>query len=337
MNVLVVGGGGTIGSTVAYTLATQFPAMDLTLADSQTEFTEGHAIDIHHSRCHVAHSVGRKEFDDKRPGEVAVVDPESSPSTDPIDAADVIVVTASAPRDPDSFERGGRLSALEENLELAAELGEWLAEGEPTPTVVVANPSDRITHRYWEETGWPRRFFLGYSLSETARIADELARRVDADDLDAGTLDDDSVSPADVYCPILGEHGEHIVPVFSRATVAGEPIGLSVDEREEILDYVRSIPYEVIEMRDGEDSSRWVTSRGVSLIVSRLLEDGTDPNDPVCLSTPLQGEYGLEETCVSVPVVLDGDGVAEIVEWELSADERERLERAAAAVRESLD
>lgn len=339
MNVLVVGGGGTIGATVAYTLAVQHPSMDLTLADPETTITEGHAIDIHHSRCHASHAVGRPTFAD-RPGSVSVVDPDSDPGTDPIDAADVIVVTASAPRDPESFERGGRLSTLEENLEIAAELGEWFAEAEPTPTVVVSNPSDRVTHGYWEASGWPRRCFLGYSLSETARIADELAHWAsDRNGADASGVDakfGNGVSPADVYCPIIGEHGEHMVPVFSRATIDGEPVELSADEREEILDYVRSIPYDVIEMRGG-DSSRWVTGRGVSLIVSRLLEGGTDPDDPVCLSTPLRGEYGLEDVTLSVPVVLDESGVADVVEWDLAPDEREGLEDAAAAVRESLE
>ncbi|MDQ2051907.1 lactate dehydrogenase [Natronolimnohabitans sp. A-GB9] len=326
MHVLVIGGGGTIGATVAYTLAVTHPTADLTLADPQTDVTEGHAIDIHHARCHAAHAVGRPAFDDARPGSLEVVDTETGTDPGLVDDADVVVVAASAPRDPGSFERGGRLSVLEENLELAAELGDWFASAEPTPTVVVANPSDRVTHRLWESSSWPRRCFLGYSLSESARIADELARRVDGD-----------VSPADVSCPILGEHGEHMVPLFSRATVDGDPVSFSAAEREAILDAVRSIPYDVIEKRGGDDSSRWVTGRGVALLVSRLLEGGTDPDEPVCLSTPLDGAYGLEDVSLSVPVVLDGDGVAEIVEWELTATERERLERAATAIRDSLE
>lgn len=325
MNVLVVGGGGTIGSTAAYTLAVEFPTADLTLVDPRTDVSEGHAIDLRHARSHAAHSVGRPAVDGQRPGDVRSLTPgDAGPGL--IDDADAIVVTASAPRSPDSFERGGRLSVLEQNLEIAAELGEWFRDGEPTPTVVVANPCDRVAHRLWMASGWPRRCFLGYSLSETARIADELARRVD-----------DDVSPAEVSCPILGEHGEYMVPAFSRATVAGEPLELSAAAREAILDDVRSIPYDVIDMRGADDSSRWVTGRGAALIVARLLEGGTDPTDPVCLSTPLAGEYGLEGVSLSVPVVLDAGGVADIREWELAPAESERLERAAAAVRESLE
>ncbi|SEH14440.1 malate dehydrogenase [Natronorubrum sediminis] len=333
MHVLVVGGGGTIGSTVAYTLATQHPSLEVTLADPKVERAEGHAIDLFHSRSHAAHAIGRPEFETSTLGDVSVIDPTSSPGPDPVEAADAIVVTASEPRSPDSFQRGGRLSVLERNLEIASDLGEWFASADPTPTVVVANPSDRVTHRLWEASGWPRGSFLGYSLSETARIADEIARRVSEREAADGR-----VSAADVYCPILGEHGEHMVPVFSRTTIDGRPVEFPEAERAEILDYVRSVPYDVIDMRDNGDSSRWVTGRGISLIVSRLLEGGTDPNsDPVCLATPLDGEYGLEGVSLSVPVVLDETGVAEIVEWELSADERQRLERAAESIRESLE
>jgi malate dehydrogenase len=322
MNVLVVGGGGTIGSTVAYTLAVRHPEATVTLADPKTEVTAGHAIDLRHSQCHAAHAAGRPSFDGVRPGTVTTVDPTADPGTDPIETADAIVVAASASRDPDSFERGGRLSNLERNLEIAADVGEWLGDAAPTPTVVAANPTDRVTYRLWETSGWPRERFLGYSLSETARIADELARRFDA-------------SPAAVSCPVLGEHGEHMVPAFSRATVDGEPIDLSAAEREAVLDYVREVPYDVIDVRGGDDSSRWVTSRGVAAIVARLVAGGTE--EPVCLSTPLAGEYGFEDVSLGVPVRLDADGVAGIVEWDLAPDERDRLERAAAAVRRSLE
>ncbi|THE64958.1 lactate dehydrogenase [Salinadaptatus halalkaliphilus] len=322
MNVLVVGGGGTIGITTAYTLAVDRPGLDITLADPRTEVTDAHATDLRHSQCHASHAIGRPAFED-RPGTISTVDPTDEPGQAALEAADAVVVTASEPRSMDNLKRGGRLAVLERNLEIAADLGEWFGASGPTPTVVVANPSDRVTHRLWEASGWPRSSFVGYSLSETARLADELARRTDA-------------APDEIYCPILGEHGEHMVPVFSRATAAGEALSFSSGERQAILDYVRQVPYDVIDKRGADDSSRWVTGRGAALLVSRLLAGGTDRNDPVCLATPLDGEYGLEDVTLSVPVVLDSDGVAEILEWELTDEERRGLEDAADAIRSSL-
>lgn len=313
MNVLVVGS-GTIGSTVAYTLSVMRPSADITLVDADSDVAEGHAIDIRHSTRHAGHAVGRPDFVPGEQGTVRSADPDP----ELVDAADSIVVTASVPRPEGGSERGGRLTFLEQNLEVADDIASWLQDADPTPVVAVTNPVDRITHRLWTATGWPRRYFLGYALSERARITDEVARRVDA-------------APRAVSVPILGEHGEHIVPVFSRATVDGEPIELSPTEREEIREYVRNVPYEVMNLRDPSDSSRWVSGRGVAGLVARLDEGSTETS--VCLSTPLDGEYGFENVSMSVPVRLGPAGVEEIVEWSLTAEESDRLDAAYEAVR----
>lgn len=314
MDVLVVGGGGTIGSTVAYTLSVLDSSTNVTLVDTRADAAEGHAVDLRHSTRHIAHAAGRPDFESESIGTIKA----ASPDHELVDAADCVVVTASVPRPAGGDERGGRLTFLEQNLEVADDVAAWLGAADPTPVVVVTNPLDRIVHRLWQRTGWPRRRFIGYSLSESARIADELARLTD-------------VTLADVYCPVLGEHGEHVVPVFSRATVGGQPLDLSPAERRDVVEYIRDVPYDVLQLRGAADSSRWVTGRGVAAVVRRLL-DGTS-SEPICLSTPLDGEYGFEDVSLSVPVRLGEGGVDEIVVWSLSEDEQERFERAYRAVR----
>lgn len=314
MDVVVIGGGGTVGSTVAYTLSVQSPTADITLVDVDDNAAAGHAIDIRHSTCHVAHALGRPDFGPEAPGTVRTAD--ASPSV--VSGADCVVMTASAPRPADGDVRGGRLKFLERNRKIVDDIASWLKEADSTPVIVVSNPVDRLTYRLYRQVGWPRRHFLGYSLSETARIADEIARRTDA-------------SPRDVYCPILGEHGEHIVPIFSRATVGGDPLDLSEAERKNIIEYIRDVPYNVLKLRGASDSSRWVTARGVASIVRRLDDGHADM--PVCLSTPLKGEYGLKDLSLSVPVHLDSDGVADIVEWSLTEAEYAALEVAYRSIR----
>lgn len=314
MDVLIVGG-GTVGSTVAYTLSVLNPSANVTLADIRSDVAKGHAIDLRHSTRHAAHGVGRPDFDTEDLGTVRAGEPNS----EAVAEADCVVITASAPRPEGGDERGGRLSFLDENLAIADEVAKRLRTTDPTPVVVVSNPVDHITYRLWSRTDWPRRYFLGYSLSETARIADEIARIAD-------------VSPREVYCPILGEHGEHVVPVFSRATVEGEPLDLSPQERDEIIEYVRDVPYDVLNLRGASDSSRWVTGRGVAATVARL-RDGAAAESPVCFSTPLDGEYGFEDVSLSVPIRLGEAGVEEILEWSLPEDERARFERAYRAIR----
>ena len=314
MRVTVIGGGGAVGATVAYTLAIDRPALDVQICDVDGDAAWGHATDARHARLHASHPVGP---DVSATGDVTTIDP----GPEAVRGADYVVVTASVPRPEGGAERGGREAFWPGNRDLADEIAEWLRDAEPCPVVVVTNPADRMVSRLHDRSGWPCERFLGYSLSETARIADAIGRRADAD-------------PATVDCPILGEHGEHIVPAFSRATVDGEPLDLDATAREEILEYVRSVPYDVMDRRGRRDSSRWVTGRGASLVVESMLDGGTD--DPICLATPLDGAYGIDGVAVSVPVVLSETGVDRVVEWELADDERAALEAAARAVREAI-
>lgn len=311
MRVTVVGGGGTVGSTVAYTLAANCPPLDIRLCDIDADAAWGHATDVRHARCHAGNPLGRTE---PPTGDVAAV----APGPEAVRDVDCVVVTASVPRPEGGAERGGREAFWPANRDVADEVADWFRAVDPCPVVVVSNPVDRMVWRLYDRSGWPRRRFLGYSLSETARVADELARRVDAD-------------PATVDCPVLGEHGEHLVPAFSRATVAGDPLALDHETRQEVLEYVRSVPYDVIQRRGRRDSSRWVTGRGVALVVETLLDGGTD--DPVCLSTPPAGAYGIEGIAIGVPVRLSGGGVERVLEWDLPTDERTALEEAARAIR----
>lgn len=313
MRVTVVGGGGTIGSTLAYTLAIERPRLDIRLCDVDADAAWGHATDVRHARCHAGGALGRAN---PPTGEVGTV----APGPEAVRDADCVVVTASVPRPDGGAERGGREAFWPANRDVADEVAGWLRATDPCPVVVVSNPVDRMVWRLHERSGWAGDRFLGYSLSETARIADALARRVDAD-------------PAAVDCPVLGEHGEHLVPAFSRATVAGEPVAIDDETREAVLEYARSIPYDVIQRRGRRDSSRWVTGRGAALVVETLLDGGTD--DPVCLSTPPDGAYGIDGVAVGVPVRLSEEGVARVVEWDLAADERRALDAAAEAIREA--
>lgn len=311
MHVTVIGGAGSVGSTVAYTLAVTVPDVRLRLVDVETDAVAGHGTDIEHAMNHTTHAVGSSIAEDVRGGRAPVR--TMAPGPDVVEDTDCIVVTYNVSRTEDAVQRGGRESYFEQNRQVADELGEWMADSEPCPVVVVTNPVDRITHRIWEQSGWPRESILGYSLSETARAAAEIGRIRDVD-------------ASSVSCPMIGEHGENVVPVFSRTTVDGEPVDLSDDERQQVLDYVRDVPYDVMRQRGPDESSRWVSGRGAAAVAHAILNGGTA--DPICLSVPLTGEYGYEDVCLSVPIHLSADGWDSIEQWSLSSWERDRLDAA---------
>ncbi len=313
MNAAIIGGAGTVGATTAYTLSLIKPNVDVTLVDIASDVAAGHTIDMRTALGHAAHPAG-KDFSSGG-GQVRTVEPGARNLED----ADCIVMAASVPRPADSAERGGRRTFLKHNSELIEQIASWLGQIEPRPVVTVTNPLDLINYRLARALDWDRRYCIGYSLSETARLADQLARCLD-------------VPPAAISCPTMGEHGEHLVPVFSRATVDGEQISLSINERKQITEAVKDVPYDVIHLRGPQETSRWVTSRGVASLVASILEDG--PSDPICCSVPLDGEYGYRNLSLSVPLRLSSDGVEDIIEWELSAFERRALDEAADAVGE---
>jgi malate dehydrogenase len=311
MHATVIGGAGSVGSTVAYTLATTVPDLELRLVDVDEEAAAGHATDVEHATNHDTHAAGRAIAPDVRGGSGPVT--TAAPGPEVVRDTDCLVVVYNVSRTKAAVGRGGRESYYEQNRPVAEEIGGWMEGADPVPVVVVTNPVDRITNRIYEASPWPRESFLGYSLSETARAVAEIGRLRDAD-------------PHAVECPMMGEHGENLVPVLSRTTVDGDPVDLSADEREHLLDYVREIPYEVMRQRGAEESSRWVSGRGTAAVAHAILAGGTD--EPICLSVPLEGEYGYEGVCMSVPVVLSGEGWERIERWSLAEDERERLDAA---------
>ena len=313
MDVSIIGGAGTIGATTAYTLTLLDPDLDVTLVDVQEEAASGHAIDIRTGIGHGSHPAGAM----MPTGSGTVT--AGAPRPEAVADADCIVVAASIPRPTDSAKRGGRLAFLERNGELVDGIASWMKSVEPRPIVTVTNPLDPINHRMWNALGWDRRYCIGYALSETARLAHQVARHADA-------------HPSDISCPTMGQHGEHLVPLFSRLTVDGESVSLSADERERILEAVKDLPYDIMALRGSEETSRWVTSRGVASLVASILDGG--PDEPACVSVPLDGEYGYDDLSLSVPVRLSSDGVQEIVEWNLTPTERTALDKAAEAVGE---
>lgn len=311
MHVTVIGGAGSVGSSVAYTLAVTIPEVRLRMVDVRSDTVAGHGTDIEHAMNHRVHPVGEALASDVQGGKPPVT--SMPPDSTIVEDTDCIVVVYNVSRTESAVQRGGRESYFEHNREVADEIGSWMADSDPCPVVVVTNPVDRITHRLWTQSGWPRDYFLGYSLSETARAAAEIGRLFD---VDSGI----------VSCPMMGEHGEHVVPVFSQTTIGDEAVEFTRDQRQQILEYVRDVPYDIMRQRGPDESSRWVSGRGAAAVVHALHNGGTD--DPVCLSVPLDGEYGYTGVCLSVPVVLSPRGWDSIEQWSLSRWERNRLDAA---------
>lgn len=330
IHVAIIGGASTIGSTVAYSLSGRDPTIDVTLVDKAEDPAWAHAVDVTHSAFHSANAPVDAETAGSF-GSVRAVGADRLGDLEP--EPDVAVFTAAAPKPENATGTDAREAELAANRSIVDDVAAELRSIDPIPVLMITNPIDRLTYRLWRRLEWPRKHFLGYSLSETARTAYKI-----------GELRD-TPWPS-VSCPVMGEHGDGIVPVFSRLRIDGEPATLSKSERDAVREYVREIPFEIASRRGPEETSRWVTSAGVVRLIRRMFADdersgdgdqGSGSESTVCLSTPVDGEYGLSGGCLSVPVALTSDGVGDVLEWDLAPGERERLERAHRSICEDLE
>ena len=226
-----------------------------------------------------------------------------STDTRAIKEADVCVFAAGLPRSPEVRTRADLLVA---NLPVIRKCGRFL-ENFAGLLVTVTNPMDVnnfILHRL---TGLPRERCIGFGGQlDSARFALALHRR-------------NMEGPAIV----LGEHGEHQVPVFSRLA---RPVDESL--RSEILSELRGASMEVIR---GKGGTVFGPAYHIISLVRMLLSDS---RDTVPCSAVLDGEYTLTGCSLGVPVRIGHEGIREIVPWTLDEWEEARLMQAGAFVRD---
>jgi malate dehydrogenase len=173
--------------------------------------------------------------------------------------------------------------------------------------VTVTNPVDVLNYFFHRKGGLDRRRCIGFGGQlDSARFT--LALRGNGISAE-GT--------------VLGEHGEHQVPVFSRL-----PVPVEIPDRERILGSLRTLSMEVIR-------GKGATVFGPAVHIAALLRSLTHGGDiPVPCSCVVEGEYGLHGCSLGVPAILGMDGVQEIREWPLDPWEREQLERAGGFLRQ---
>jgi malate dehydrogenase len=234
--------------------------------------------------------------------------------------SEVVVITSGLPRKPDM----SREDLLQANREIVGGVCRQVAERSPDAVViVVTNPLDAMCHVALEATGFPRQRVIGMAgILDSARLRAFLAREL-------------GVSTDEVTGLVLGGHGDTMVPVLSTAQVGGSPVRklLAPERLEEIVQRARDGGAEVIELL-GSGSAFYAPAAAVVEMVDAILLDRKRllPCTALC-----QGEYGINNLFVGVPVRLGSGGVEAIVEIELEDEESEQLQRSADSVRQTVE
>jgi malate dehydrogenase len=235
------------------------------------------------------------------------------------DGSDIAIVTAGLARKPGM----SRDDLLKKNAEIVQGVAREIASRCPEAIVlVVSNPLDVMSYVTLKTTGFDRKRVIGMAgVLDTARFRSFIALELD-------------VSVRDVSAFVLGGHGDSMVPLPRYSTVAGIPLPhlLSEDRIEALVDRTRKGGGEIVELL-GSGSAYYAPSAAVVEMAEAILRDR---NRILPCAAWLQGEYGLSDVYVGVPVKLGAGGIKEIVEIELTGEEKKALHASAADVKETM-
>ena len=300
---VTVVGAGNIGGTVALHLALR-NYTDVVLVDIVEGLPQGKALDI-------LESGPIERFD------ASVIGTNSYEETE---GSDIAVITSGKPRQPGM----DRSELLNDNQEIVSSVTEQLAEHSPECIIiVVANPLDAMCHVAIETSGFPRERVIGMAgILDTARYRTFIAQEL-------------GVSVRDVFALVLGGHGDTMVPLPSMATVSGVPITqmLSPEKVDEIVQRTRQGGAEIVDLL-GSGSAFYAPAAAIVEMIDAIL---LDQKRILPCAAYLQGEYGLNDLFVGVPVKLGAGGVEEVIELDLTDEEREDLEHSADDVRQMVE
>ena len=296
---ITVIGAGNVGATAAQEIARRDYA-DVVLVDIKEGLPQGKALDLNEAGPVLGY-------------EPAIV---GSNSYDETEGSDIIVLTAGVPRTGDMSRDD--LVTTNEGI-VASVTQEAVQRSSHAILIVVSNPLDAMCHVAKDFCGWTRERVFGMAgILDTARFRTFIAWETGA-------------SPKDVQTIVLGGHGDQMVPIVSATTVGGVPLRklVSDDRIEAMVERTRKGGGEIVKLLG--TSAWYAPGAAVAQMVDAV---ALDQKRMLPCTAYLEGEYGIEGLYIGVPVKLGAGGIEEIVELELTDEERGELARSAEAVRE---
>ena len=293
VKVTIVGGAGGVGASTAFNLALMRSPHEVVISDSRPEMITSHVMDFEQV---LEQSPGAR----LRGGDLG-----------DLRDSDVAVLVSSAPLVADM----PRIEYLAKNASIADAFAEALGAGWGGLVIVVTNPVDPLVTRLHARTSLDRRRILGYTLNDSLRLRTGIAKAL-------------AVAPGSVGAWVIGEHGELSVPLYDRVEVGGAPVRLSADQLA-VAEQYRTSWYPRHVALDSGRSSTWTSGLGVARMVTAL--GGSGELWPA--SVVLDGEYGIRDVAVAVPVTVGRGGAEQIHEWDLGADDLAALHASADFVR----
>lgn len=300
---VTVVGAGNVGATLAQRLAERDYA-DVVLVDIVEGLPQGKALDLLQSGPVVG-------YDSLLTGTNSYLETTGS---------DVVVITSGLPRKPGM----SRDDLVMSNAKIVAPVTREVVTHSPNCVlVVVSNPVDGMAQLAMAVSGFPRERVIGMGgVLDTARFRTFIAQELDA-------------SVRDVQAYVLGGHGDTMVPLTRLSTVAGVPVAdlIAPNRLDAIVQRARDGGAEIVNLLK-TGSAYYAPSAAVAQMVDAIL---LDTRQVLPCTVYLNGEYGVERLFTGVPCRLGAGGLLEVVDVELTGDERAALLRSAEAVRQIVD
>ena len=303
MKVTVVGA-GNVGATCADVLATREIANEIVLLDIKEGFAEGKALDIWQT-------APINLYDSRTVGSTN----DYSRTAD----SDVVVITSGLPRKPGM----SRDDLIATNAGIVKTVTENVIKHSPDAIlIIVSNPLDVMTYcSYLTAKVDSKKVFGMAGVLDTARYRAFLATEL-------------NVSPKDIQAVLMGGHGDTMVPLPRYTTVAGIPVTelIEKDKLDAIIERAKFGGGEMVKLLG---TSAWYAPGAAAAQMVEAVVRDQKRIFPVCAW--LQGEYGLNDIYLGVPVVLGKNGIERIIELDLNDDEKALLYESADAVKGVMD
>lgn len=295
---VTVVGAGNVGATAAQRLAEK-ELCDVVLIDIVEGVPQGKALDLTEAapiEKHDAHLTGSNVYDESKD-------------------SDIVIITAGIPRKPGM----SRDDLISTNAGIMKNVTAQVAERSPNAVlIIVSNPLDAMCHVAYEASGFPKNRVIGMAgVLDSARFRAFIAMEL-------------KVSVENTHAFVLGGHGDTMVPLPRYSTVAGIPITelIPKDRIDAIVDRTANGGAEIVKLLKTGSAYYAPASAAVEMAESIL----KDKKKILPCAVYLEGEYGIQDLFIGVPVKLGAGGVEDIIEITLTEEENAALMKSANAV-----
>ncbi len=292
-------GAGNVGATTAQRLAEK-ELCDVVLIDVVEGLPQGKGLDLAEAapiECHDARVEGSNSY-------------EASADSD------IIIITAGIPRKPGM----SRDDLLKTNMNIIKSVTSQAVQYSPNAIlIIVSNPLDAMCHVAYETSGFPKHRVMGMAgVLDSARFRTFIAMEL-------------NVSVESTHAFVLGGHGDTMVPLPRFSTVAGIPITelLTADKIEALVARTRNGGAEIVNLLKTGSAFYAPASAAVEMAESIL----KDKKKILPCAAYLEGEYGIHDLFIGVPVKLGSKGIEEIIQIKLTESEAAALNKSADAVK----